>query len=103
FGPPRARPAMPGSETFTARDGFGWYVFVGVDGQAHAQNIFLDGNTFRRSHHVERYPFVLDVQAGIVLLFRNARISLTHVVRSPEFSERSRWQQFGSISVAFRY
>lgn len=103
FGPPRARPAMPGSETFTARDDFGWYFFVGVDGQAHLQNIFLDGNTFRRSHRVDRYAFVLDVQAGFAFLFRNVRVSLTHVLRSPEFSERSRWQQFGSISVAFRY
>jgi len=103
FGPPRARPAMPGSETFTARDDFAWYFFVGFDGQAHARNIFLDGNTFRDSHHVDRNPFVLDVQAGFAFLFRNARVSLTHVLRSPEFSERHRWQQFGSISIAFRY
>lgn len=103
FGPPRARPAMSGSETFTASDGFGWYFFIGVDGQAHARNIFLDGNTFKNSHSVDRNPFVLDVQAGIALLFRNARVSLTHVLRSPEFSDRHRWQQFGSLSVAFRY
>lgn len=103
FGPPRARPAMPGSETFTSHDGFGWYFFVGVDGQAHARNIFLDGNTFQDSPDVDRRPFVLDLQAGVALLFRNMRVSFTHVVRSPEFSERERWQQFGSISVAFRY
>ncbi|QQS10674.1 MAG: lipid A deacylase LpxR family protein [Rhodospirillales bacterium] len=103
FGPPRARPSMPGSETFGARDGFGWYVFAGVDGQAYARNIFLDGNTFRDSHNVDRRPFVLDVQAGVALLFRSARVSLTHVLRSPEFSEQRRWAQFGSVSVAFRY
>jgi hypothetical protein len=103
FGPPRPRPSMPGSETFAGNDGFGWYFFVGLDGQAYARNIFLDGNTFRDSHNVDRRPFVVEAQAGIALLFRNMRISLTQVLRSPEFSERDRWQQFGSISVAFRY
>ncbi len=103
FGPPRPRPSMPGTETFAGSDGFGWYFFVGLEGQAWARNIFLDGNTFRDSHNVDRRPFVVEAQAGVALLLRNMRVSLTQVLRSPEFSERDRWQQFGSISVAFRY
>src|SRR5262249_28619237 len=44
FGPPRPRPALPGSEGFIGH-GFGWYFFVGLGGEAVARNIFLDGNT----------------------------------------------------------
>ena len=45
FGPPRPRPALPGSEAFIGDGTFGWYLFAGVDGQVVGRNIFLDGNT----------------------------------------------------------
>jgi hypothetical protein len=103
FGPSRARPALPGSEAFIG-NGFGWYFFVGAGGEAVARNIFLDGNTDGTSIvHVTHRPFVGEAQAGIAILFRGVRISYTQVLRSPEFFERDRWDQFGSINVAFRY
>lgn len=103
FGPSRARPALPGSESFIG-EGFGWYFFVGAGGEAVARNIFLDGNTDGNSIvHVSHRPFVAEAQAGIAVLFRGMRISYTQVLRSPEFFERERWTQFGSINVAFRY
>ena len=53
--------------------------------------------------HVTHRPFVGEAQAGIAVLFRGVRISYTQVLRSPEFFERDRWDQFGSINVTFRY
>ena len=103
FGPARARPALPGSEGFIG-EGFGWYFFVGVGAEAVARNMFLDGNTAGNNIvHVTHRPFVGEAQAGITVLVRGARISYTQVLRSPEFFERNRWDQFGSISVTFRY
>jgi hypothetical protein len=102
FGPARARPALPGSEGFIG-EGFGWYLFVGAGGEAVARNIFLDGNTDGNSMRVSHRPFVGEAQAGLTLLFRGVRISYTQVLRSPEFYERDRWTQFGSINVTFRY
>jgi lipid A 3-O-deacylase len=103
FGPSRARPALPGSEAFIG-EGFGWYFFVGAGGEAVARNIFLDGNTDGTSIvHVTHRPFVGEAQAGIAILFRGVRISYTQVLRTPEFFERDRWDQFGSINVTFRY
>jgi hypothetical protein len=103
FGPARARPALPGSEGFIGQ-GFGWYFFVGAGGEAVARNIFLDGNSDGQSLvHVTHRPFVGEAQAGITLLFRGVRISYTQVLRTPEFFERDRWDQFGSINVTFRY
>jgi len=102
FGPSRARPALPGSEGFIG-EGFGWYFFVGVGGEAVARNMFLDGNWDGNSLRVGHRPFVGEAQAGLTLLFRGTRISYTQVLRTPEFFERDRWTQFGSINVTFRY
>ena len=102
FGPTRARPALPGSEGFVG-DGFGWYFFVGLGGEAIAHNLFLDGNTDGNSMHVGRRPFVAEGQAGLAFLFRGVRLTYTQVLRTPEFFERDRWDQFGSVNVTFRY
>ncbi len=102
FGPPRARPAMPGSEGFIG-EGFGWYFFFGVTGEAVARNMFLDGNFDGNSMHVTRRPFVAEGTAGLTILFRGVRMSFTQVLRTPEFYERDRWDQFASINFTFRY
>jgi hypothetical protein len=102
FGPSRARPALPGSEGFIG-EGFGWYFFIGAGGEAVARNIFLDGNTDGNSLRVSHRPFVAEAQAGIAILINGMRISYTQVLRTPEFFERDRWDQFGSINVSFRY
>jgi lipid A 3-O-deacylase len=103
FGPPRARPSLPGSETFTTRDDFGWYLFVGAGGQAFAYNNFLDRKAFAGGPDINSRIFVGELSAGLALLFRGVRFSYTHVVRSPEFSERKRLHQYGSLSLAIRY
>ena len=63
FGPTRARPALPGSDAFIGDGSFGWYLFAGVDGQAVARNIFLDGNTDGFSQRVSA-PAVRRGSAG---------------------------------------
>jgi lipid A 3-O-deacylase len=102
FGPPRARPGLPGSEGFVG-EGFGWYLFIGVNGEAVARNMFLDGNTDGNSIHVTHRPFVAEGTVGLALLFRGVRVSFTQVLRTPEFYERDRLDQFASINVTFRY
>ncbi len=103
FGPSRARPALPGSEGFVG-DGFGWYFFVGLQGEAWAYNMFLDGNTDGNDVvRVTNRPFVAEASAGLTVLFRGVRISYTQVLRTPEFFQRDRFDQFGSINVTFRY
>jgi hypothetical protein len=103
FGPARARPALPGSEGFIG-EGFGWYFFVGAGGEAVARNMFLDGNSGGGNIvRVTHRPFVAEATAGLTILFRGVRISYTQVLRTPEFFERDRWDQFGSINVTFRY
>jgi len=102
FGPPRSRPALPGSEGFIG-EGFAWYLFFGVSGDAVARNMFLDGNADGNSMHVTHRPFIAEGTVGLALFFRGVRVSFTQVLRTPEFFERNRFDQYASINVTFRY
>lgn len=103
YGPPRIRPSLPGSDFFVPTQDFGWYVFAGVEGRAVARNIFLDGNTFEDSRDVEKKNFIGDVQAGVAVTFWGIRLAYTHIFRTKEFDGQDKADQFGAVSVSFRY
>ena len=102
FGAARPRPALAGSDAYSGA-GFSWYLFAGLDAQAWARNMFLDGNLDGTGSTVTRRPLVGEAQAGIALLWEGVRITFSHVLRTPEFWERDRIIQFGSVNVTFRY
>ncbi len=62
------------------------YGFLGAAGRGVAHNIFLDGNTFRDSHSVNKESWVYDLKAGFVARYKKCRLSYTFVRRSREFS-----------------
>jgi hypothetical protein len=99
YGPPRIRPSLPGSAFFTPSKQFSWYLYAGVDGRAVARNIFLDGNTWQDSHHVDSKTWVGDLQMGAVLTFPDFRLAYTHVFRSREFAGQAEGDHFGAISL----
>lgn len=106
FGP--SRPSMTNGDTFVTpiSDGVpqtSFYVFASAQGYAIAKNIFLDGNTFRSSHHVKKYPFVLETEFGAVGRYRQWSASWRFVSRSPEFEQRSVVNSFASISLGYAY
>jgi len=105
FGPVRVEPSLPGSYYFEPRKegAVGAYVFVGVDGRAVARNIFLDGNTFESSRHVDKNNFVGDLQYGAAIAWDRFRLTYTHVFRTREFTTQRGADQFGAISLSVRY
>jgi len=101
FGIPRIRPTLPGGGFFANRaQRWSWYVFAGVEGRGVAQNIFLDGNTFRDSHSVDKKHWVGDFQYGLVLTYGQFRVAFTDVRRSREFDGQPSPSEFGAISVS---
>ncbi len=65
-------PIRPGCESNAATDmedgrgrPFGIHAFLSVDGRAVLRDIFLDGNTWKDSHSVDKRYFVADMGAGI--------------------------------------
>ena len=104
FGPPRVRPALGGGGFFDSAPGFILYVFAGVEGRAVARNVFLDGNTYKdTSPNVDKEPFVIDGQAGVVLQYGPAQLSWTFVTRTREFKTQSERQQVGAVSVSVKF
>ena len=103
YGPPRIQPSLPGSGFFVPQEGFGWYLFAGMEGRAVARNIFLDGNTFRDSRSVDKESLVGDLQFGIAVTWRNVRLSYTHVLRTREFEGQDEGDDFGVFSLSLRF
>jgi hypothetical protein len=103
FGPPRIRPSLPGSVYFRPEKGFNWYVFVGLEGRAVLHNIFLDGNTFKDSHSVDKEAFVGDLQTGLVIQWNRFRITYTQIFRTKEFESQDRGDIFGSVSLSYHF
>ncbi|MEP7313292.1 MAG: lipid A-modifier LpxR family protein, partial [Pseudomonadota bacterium] len=85
---------------FEPKDGFGWYLFAGVDGRAIAQNIFLDGNTGRDSLSVDKAVFVADLQAGAAVSVGRVRIAYTYVFRTREYRGQPAPDRFGSVGIS---
>ena len=98
--PLRIQPGAPGSGFYAAGDDFGWYLFAGLDGRAVAQNIFLDGNTFRDSRSVDKKPFVGDLQLGFALTWRAVRLSYAQVLRTREYEGQPRNEDFGALTLS---
>ena len=96
------RPSLAGVEHFYD-DSFAWSIFIGAEGRGVARDLFLDGNTFRDSAHVERIPLVGDFQAGFSMSLHEWRMTYTFVWRTDEFTTQQSRQDFGSLSFSRRF
>ena len=104
FGAPLIRPSASGSAFFDKREGFGWYLFAGVEGRAVAQDIFLDGNTFRDSPpSVDKEWVVADFVTGAAVMIGDARVTYAQVIRTEEFKGQDGNAKFGSLSVSWSF
>jgi lipid A 3-O-deacylase len=103
FGPLRMQPTLPGSGYFEPEAGFSAYVFAGVDGRAVTRNMFLDGNTWRDSPSVDKDAFVGDLSLGAAVTFSHVRLAFTHVLRTREYKTQTSSDQFGAVSLSFRF
>lgn len=105
FGP--SRPSATDGDMFTVpKDesklkGWGLYAFGGLRGHAVAHNIFLDGNTFVESHHVERNPWVAEHEIGWGAHLGQWSLIWRYVTRTPEFTENTRTDSFASVSFSY--
>ena len=105
--PSRVRPAIPGTGFFEipSTDGrwWSWSLFGGVEGRAIARNIFLDGNTFRSSHDVNKKNFVADFNVGAAITVDQYRFSYTLNYRTREFDGQDSGDAFGALSFNYRF
>jgi lipid A 3-O-deacylase len=103
YGPPRIRPSLPGSDFFIPSQEMGGYLFTTIGGRAVARNIFLDGNTFSHSPHVERENLVGSMQVGAAITYGVTRISYTQVFMSKEYETQQDASSFGALTLSYRF
>lgn len=85
------------------RENFGIHLFFDLDGRAVARNIFLDGNTWKESHSVDRKRLVADMAAGLSILYKHIKLSYAHVYRTKEFDGQDKAQSFGSVTLSITF
>ncbi len=101
FGP--SRPSASDGDTFVSTENLksshppSYYIFGGIRGNAFARNIFLDGNTFGKSHHVTKLPFGFDTEFGLGAQVYPFAAVWRFVVRSPEFKEKQLFNSFAGL------
>ncbi len=83
------------------RSGIHGYIYL--VGHAVYRNIFLDGNTFRDSHRVDKYPFVGDIVLGFVISQKRFKFSYAYVYRTKQFKTQAKPHIFGAINISYVY
>lgn len=108
FGVQLARPGSLGGSPADDLDprvspsrNFSLFAFAAGDGRAVARDIFLDGNTFRRSPSVRKEPVAADLSVGLGAIAGRWQLTYTQVRRTREFkSQQSNYSNFGSVTLS---
>lgn len=102
FGSSPLRPA--GENTAPTRRGRaeGWsgHLFVTSDARWVLRDITLDGNTFRRSHRVDKRPLVGEIGYGVALMRGKWKFALARYHRTREFDGQRETPVFGSFTLS---
>lgn len=98
-----ASPVSIGDPRLESFSKFGFSLFAGLDGRAIARNIFLDGNTWKESHSVDKNYFVADIASGVSVVYKPVKLTYTHVYRTKEFKDQDGGQFFGSLSISLTF
>lgn len=83
--------------------GWQWYLFADVEGYYMAQNLTLDGNTFRNSHSVDRNEWVAEASAGLALAWEEWQVTYAAVQRTREFDGQDEQDIFGALTLTRRF
>jgi hypothetical protein len=84
-------------------DGWLFYVYAGLESRAVLRNIFLDGNTFKESHSVEKIPFVGRLTVGWILSYKKFSFAYSHNVSTKEFKTQPDAHQFASLVFSWMF
>lgn len=79
------------------------YLFAGPYARLVARNIFLDGNTFHESAHIDKEPFVAEGRAGFAVRYTRYQLAYTYVIQTHEFEGQEDGVDFGEVTLGFEF
>jgi len=102
FGPPSL---IQAGTTFDRKpdEPYSVFLFATAEGRYVAHNIFLDGNTFRDSHRVDKKNWIGDLSLGVAFLYGRFKISYANAFRTKEYKGQPRISRFGSITASYQF
>lgn len=107
YGPVRIRPALSGTDYFDAshlEGHYGYYWYIGAQGRAVGRNMFLDGNTFRQSPHVQKRILVADYLTGVTVFGGQAwRLDFSMARRTREFIGQKSSDVLGTAALSIGF
>lgn len=86
-----------------SRQSFGTHLFAGAQLEVVGHDIFLDGNTFKNSHSVEKENLVADFSAGLALNFDRYKFTYRHLYRTKQFTNQIQEQIIGSLTLTISF
>lgn len=88
-----------------AREGglSGLHLFMSLDTQLVARDIFLDGNTWQDSHSIDKKHLVADLSVGVSFLLERWKFSYGQVFRTREFEGQPHSHQYGSLGISYTW
>jgi len=107
--PIRAGCEINNAHSFNAENpSLGWrkkgiHLFFAVDNRLVLRDIFLDGNTFRDSHSVDKKMFVSDLMGGIGVIYGRIKASYAYVYRTKQFDQQEKELVFGTLTLSFSF
>ncbi len=81
----------------------GLHGFISFDGRAVLHDIFLDGNSWRNSHSVDKEHFVADIAVGFSFLMGRWKFSYAQVFRTREFKKQPHSHEYGSLAISYTW
>lgn len=81
----------------------GFHGFISFDTRLIGRDIFLDGNTFRDSHSVDKEPVVADLSVGVSFTVNRWKVSFAKVFRTREFKKQPHSHSYGSLSLSYSW
>jgi hypothetical protein len=96
-------PAATWDPRIAADRKWGLHFFLSFDSRLVGRNIFLDGNTFRGSHRVDKKLAVTDGAAGVSFIYGGVKISYAQIFRSKEFTQQNSSNSYGSLAVSYTF
>jgi len=78
----------------------GIHLFFAIDSRAILRDIFLDGNTFKDSHSVDKEYFVADLIGGVGITLGRFKASYAYVYRTKQFKQQEKEQVFGTLTLS---
>ncbi len=82
---------------------FSWFFFSGVEASYTAYTLLLDGNTFRKSHSVDRIPQTASLIGGLAMGWKRYRLGFYMSRRTRVFETQDGSYTYGSVTLGYLF